>query len=144
MSAFVVPNIHIDAILSFARLAARKLRRLPIDVIGPVSWDSPEHLTHIGRVLQAENIRSVNYRYASTDAGERPYTAFRVYPRPVSAMMALKACDCLNYQSCETPDWQQTEACALLKLIRNEALQQLIASHPLAQTADGRTWEITE
>lgn len=71
--------------------------------------------------LKRENIRSVNYRY-------RERTRFAPVDMTQSAKDeytmadAVKLLECLNYQSCEHPEYDQTRiACALGLLIARGA-----------------------
>lgn len=108
MSAFVVSTTHIDALLTcayrhvYANGEHYDLRRV-------------EDATTIGRILLAENIRSVTHRYPQ-DAHPDPTTYhFTLYPHyPMSSVAALKLVDCLAYQSNESDDWEQTEAHKIL------------------------------
>lgn len=116
----------------------------------PLSWfhagdDSPWHkLTRaeadrVGGMLLAECARSVSYRY---DLPNRHHengiselagymTEALAYRYPVDVSYSITAAElvgtisCFEYQSCETPDWPETEAfsyCRALKerLIRHE------------------------
>jgi hypothetical protein len=117
MSAYVVETAHIDALVTYA-------------VANQISYTSSVGRTtisllnadEIGQKLLDENVRSVNYRYRETDAAER-YTFKHVMPLP--AVNIIKACHCLDYQSCETPDWQETEAFAILQAIKEAATYKL-------------------
>jgi hypothetical protein len=117
MSAFLVGHDHIDALLSFAMQRNRSGssasyyhesngRRVDI---------TRENATEIGRILLAENERSINARYPDTvgNPEEMPGTIgeyaanyeFRDWPlsSPLSPVAVLKACSCFDYQACETP-----------------------------------------
>lgn len=78
-------------------------------------------------VLGNENARSVAHRYREAPTPfnfkySRPCIASDADPRAI-----VRGCDCLDYQSCETDDWKQTEAYAILNAIRERAILQLCA-----------------
>lgn len=88
-------------------------------------------------VLFRENIRSVKARYPDDKLTDLPGPIDlpahitvtgrdRCNPKlqlpPVSV---LKMCDCLEYQSCESDDWEKTVAYRLLNAIRRAAIRSL-------------------
>lgn len=96
-----------------------------------------EHLelvspSRAGQILVSENVASVSYRYPDddVDAGELPgptdayYLGPYVYSDPryvLTPAEVFKAIDCLDYQSCEHPEWRSSEAYALLRSLREAA-----------------------
>ena len=86
------------------------------------------------RTLAEENIRSIRYRYPDADEMEMVPEGFveacvelatiesKISYSPVEL---LKAADCLDYQSCETPDWESTRACEILNEIRLILIKRL-------------------
>lgn len=106
--------------------------------------------TDLGRILMRENVRSVSYRYG--DAGHRAYwgedhgmTAvapddlpgpvdqkrvwayeFRRPAEDLHPARVIMHCDCWDYQSCETPDYRESLAYALMRAIREDAVQALV------------------
>ena len=81
----------------------------------------------VANVLWRENARSVNYRYENSDhidEQEAPHYTKGPLVRgvaltyPTKPGPVFKAADCLEYQSCERPDWEQSEAFAILQAIR--------------------------
>lgn len=85
---------------------------------GPLTWwhdgdahqvgydaDTPDR---VGAMLLAETMRSVNYRY-SEDEVEPVYVHRPVDSMP-PAVHVLAAVDCYEFQSCEHPGWEQSEA----------------------------------
>ena len=90
-----------------------------------------ELATEYARILLAENIRSVEYLYSDANdmIGDRDiavsceeYHGGRYRFAPVQI---LKLCDCLDYQSCEPNDWQDSAAFELLERIRHAAIRTL-------------------
>ena len=79
-------------------------------------------------------IRSVNHRYGKRS---RPRITFQMVDTGhLSHADVIRACDCLDYQSCEHDGWERSEAYAILQAIRNRAVDGL--SHC------SRVWELRE
>jgi len=130
MSAYVVSKKHLATIANFA--------------VQHDTWLDDHRATendynHIYKTLAAENVRSVCHRYAA----EKPET-YASFLRPslkgktpaIDAVAVVKLCDCLDYQSCETDDWETTPACRLLRRIRDKAVR-LIPGYEEAPWAIG-------
>lgn len=114
MSAYIVSYKHIDAILT---------------AYATTPWTNgktEEDLTKLGRLLLAENVRSVAHRY-----GELPETStateyvFKEQSKTLKPVAIIKLCDCLEYQSCETEDYYQTDAWVKLKSIHGSFISLL-------------------
>lgn len=86
--------------------------------------------SRLGQILVSENVASVSYRYPddNPEAGDLPgpidayYMAPYVYEDPrvnLNAGQVFAAIDCLDYQSCEHPGWETSEAYALLRSLRD-------------------------
>jgi len=110
MSAFIVTHNHINAIVSFAGQH---------NINGVAGREQAT-----AELLLAENTRSVNYRYH----GSEPVAAivFVAQDPTLSPIDVIKACDCLDYQSCETDDWRSTLAYQLLDSIQSDATSRLV------------------
>ncbi|EFV12463.2 hypothetical protein [Segniliparus rugosus] len=103
MSAFVVAKTHVDALVSAL-----------VGVCGyPHEWAGA-----LGHKLWSENFRSVNYLYEEDEP--TPVYDPELVDGPFDLVAALKAASCMDYQSCEHPEWKQSEAFALLELLRAE------------------------
>lgn len=139
MSAFVVNTDHIDAIVTAW-----------INVGGPCYMaDRYEKATEIGRMLLAECIASVSYRYG--DPNELPgpiptptvegYEYQRMYFAPdrwsLLVPRILKLLDCYEYQSCEHPEWAESKAHDLIQRMRKEASRRLPGY-------DDAAWEVRD
>ncbi len=99
----------------------------------------PELATLYANVLYQENIRSCYARYPQDKTIndlpgliDKPDTiditgadcrGLAMYTLPPVSI--LKMCDCLEYQSCETEDWEKSVAFALLTAIRKAAIHTL-------------------
>lgn len=111
MSAFVVPHAHIDALVSWA-----VHHRVPL-------FPAPGTPASVAAELFEENCRSVDHRYGEVNARNYRYRAADV--RSLSPVQVLKACNCLEYQSCEHPGWPDSTARANLEVIRAYAVRML-------------------
>ena len=138
MSAFIVGHAHIDALLTYA--VAKRLY-----FYDPEAAEA-RHITaqtadEIGRILLLENERSVAYRYPGTNdlpgtIGEEANAyAFHYFTGPMSALQAIKAARCLDYQSCEHPEWEAS----LAKRIVDAIIVTAVADLP---GYDKTAWEI--
>jgi hypothetical protein len=151
MSAFVVSTTHIDAML-----------RAVVGAQFPVTWrgthgtclDADEGadewrklddtcLDDVGRMLLAECLTSVRYRYPDCSPEELPGPCptprageyrHRYAARIPTAVEALKLIDCYEYQSCEHPGWKDSEA----KRFCDAARRNLVSLLPGYDTAP---WE---
>lgn len=162
MSAFVVSKTHIDAIITGALTlcpSSSRLTWMERDLTpeeeqashqegspwGPEAveiWTSlRRELDHdtaerVGQMLWAENVRSVNHRYAEEE-WEEIYTFTRL---PISGhidpMVILDAIGCYEYQSCEHPEWERSEAYRFCQALKAHAIDAL----PRRQ----KVWEIND
>ena len=118
MSAFTVTNTHINALVRYAS-------RHDISVFygnPTMRLNASGHEQEVAQLLLDENIKSVNYRYSETETG------FIEYDRgaPIlSAIQAIKAAQCLRYQSCEHPTYEGSIAELLVKAIISDAIPRL-------------------
>ena len=128
MSAFVVSNEHINALVNFG--------------LKSTYWDPETECREsidlktaqrVGQILLDENVRSVNYRY-SDESVPTPVFKFKI-GGGYTAVQIIKAAHCLDYQSCETPDWEKTLAHSILETIKSKA-ERLVPGYEAA------AWEI--
>jgi hypothetical protein len=105
MSAFTVGTAHIDTLVNAARAfgGAEFVDQRAADLLGAMLWD--------------ENYRSVNHRYSESEP--TPDYRAQLVDADLSPVAVLKAIDCYEYQSCESPDWDQTRAHAFITALRN-------------------------
>ena len=90
MSAYIVNDKTINAIVSYAMDKG-------------LNVNNPQELA---TMLMNENVRSVNYRYNETTKQAIKFE----YVKGVSLDMFYGAINCLNYQSCECNDYEQSKA----------------------------------
>jgi hypothetical protein len=137
MSAFIVDPEHINVMLwAGAQHAGHH---------GPLRWyfGNPTHigelhddnLDQIGQMLLDENAASVNYRYSENNHYEYRYRR----PRHISWSVPelLNVVHCYEYQACEHPEWEHSQAHAFCAALQ----QRLITKLP--GYSDG-PWAITD
>lgn len=122
MSAWLCTPAHIGRLVAFLR-ADRDHRD-----------KDPEHLATL---LAKANLKSVAYRYDEReDQAAADYNTADSYiaacitdarqPLPLfTPIVALKQAKCFEYQSCEPPDWDHSEAARLIQLITWSAIYRL-------------------
>ena len=120
MSAFIVSEKHITAMIN------SMIPHYSGDSTG-YYWDRKTHYFNgnsqeIGQKLLEQNYRSVNSRYGKSI--EAPVYK-GILSRTRSPIEIIKACHCYNYQSCETDNWQYTEAYAISKAIEAAAVRRI-------------------
>lgn len=153
MSAFVCSEEHFKALALFAtsRDGSRRFKIDPRLILQGYIEATPNRrgLASIyADILYQENIRSVRERY--------PEDAWEEIPGPIikplhiivcwkdedcgamrlNPVAILKLCDSLQYQSCETENYEQTTAYKLLHAIRQAAIRALPGY-------DGAPWAFT-
>jgi len=112
ISAFVVDQEHIDELVSAA--IDLEIRARPATDRG-YQQVTRENAGAFGRMLWAENVRSVVHRYrlSGTEEAaeyEAAVEAYRFTWRPVSPGRAAKRLACFEYQACECEDWEDSLA----------------------------------
>lgn len=131
MSCFVVNKRHIDYLASYFSLHQRDLylyRNGSNWILTP---------REVGQILWNENRRSYEWLY--NEVINWDVYNFAQYPnlaRLSDHRQVIQACNCLNYQSCETEDWKNSDAYKILKALREHAIGHLLPESLL--------WEITE
>lgn len=152
MSAFIVSKTHVDLLVTAgldltnhgsgvrwnASASANRVDYRPRTVID-LSYSLTDDLvpaSAVGSMLWAENLTSVAYRYPSDENGERPgpigfedawvllYRFDRI-PGPVRPLTVLSALSTFEYQSCEHPGWDTSEAKRYCDALRNTAIRFL-------------------
>lgn len=118
MSAFIVNPNHISALVRWACRARVS-----------VFYGNPSCRLHIAGneqetcdILLAENVASYNYRYKETVEEQMVYDPCATSLRPIDV---IKACHCLEYQSCEHDGWEASTAKAILSSIEGAASRAL-------------------
>ena len=139
MSAFIVSKSHIDAMLR-AALAKQLLGDVP-------RWRRPDlgnsfckldyyTADRAGQMLIDENVKSVCHRYGESVASDNlpgpteaywrtPYIYRLTNKHTPTPVEALKLISCYEYQSCEAPSWNNSEAYNFCQALREFLIPML-------------------
>jgi hypothetical protein len=83
----------------------------------------------VARILRYQNLRSLQARYPSDWQdflqGQPAYRYRPLAKAEIDPVAVLKSCACLEYQSCETDDYDRTLAYKLVKAIAETAIGAL-------------------
>jgi hypothetical protein len=148
MSAFLVGHDHIDLLVDAALYACTegrfswyhgdRKRVLVPDGLQAIGYDAGFEIeaTAAGRMLLAENDRSVAWRYQQP-RDQQTWESYTFRPSvrsraelPKGAVaggvaQVLKALNCFEYQACETGDWPQSDAFAFCDALRREMCRKV-------------------
>jgi hypothetical protein len=113
MSAWIPSKSHIDLLVKVAILDGHAVDTTPDE---------------LGQTLVDEVVKSVSYRYPDDDVemGELPGPVDAYYLKPYAYEAPLReftdreitaAVDCFNYQACEHPGWNASDAAGLTAAI---------------------------
>lgn len=127
MSAWIVSRTHIASLIDVAINGPADCHIAPQPgsgaFTGYFTWTAPDetamfgrrserldvgNANEVGQMLWDENYASVNYRYKSGDAPER--FKHMVVKHRLTFAEAFKAINCYEYQSCEHPGWENSNA----------------------------------
>lgn len=119
MSAFIVNDYHINALVTYGvqRKAEYWTGKERVYFSEDTAWA-------LASKLYRANVQSVNRRYKERTRS----TGFKYTPVNISQLSPadiVKACDCLDYQSCERLEWDRSQARKALQAIREEAIRVL-------------------
>ena len=123
MSCFVVPDFHIDALVSWA--IANHASAF-IDGLDPRG---------LARELHLANCAAYRERYGEEVGEEYRYT-FRPEVHAMPAVQVLKAVSCLEYQCCSWSGFEGSTAARALERIRDQAIACLPGYRAAAWTLD--------
>ena len=143
MSAFVVNKSHINAML----LSALSRRHGE----GGIRWYhnnvhhklTEENASEVGQILLDECVKSVCYRYDDSGITDLPGPInaewlipfkFKYLQRMPKAMEAISITRCYEYQSCEHPEWEASEAHKFCQALISSKIGEL-------QGYDDAPWE---
>ena len=116
MSAFIVSDKHILALVEAGRIWSYEHSPQCLD-------RGARNFQDIVDILINENYRSVNYRYREQEEPHK--VTYTPIPMKYSKVDILKACDCYDYQACETPDYEQSQAAKIIHKIRMNAIRTM-------------------
>lgn len=114
MSAYLVSDRHINALVTYAADHEVWFQR--------AYCRGREQA--LAALLYAANVESVNYRYNETDE-TLGFNYRRVDITRLAAVDILKLCNGLEYQSCEHPGYDDSQARELLIAIKETAIREL-------------------
>lgn len=132
MSAFVVDKAHINAIVR----SGLAVRYKPLRWYHDKEWRelTSDNASAVGQMLLEECIKSVCHRYEDSDITDLPGRndaeyiipfGFRMSYNPPTPVETLKIIDCYSYQSCEHPDWEESEAYQFCESLRSSTIDRL-------------------
>jgi hypothetical protein len=138
MSSFLVSLSHIDTLIAYGALATgapRELRpltlTLPADITesgAPETLDFADADTRndIGRELFRANAESLVARYGSDESSALGFALAELYSfqpttGPADAAAIIGACDCFDYQACESDAYPMSLAQWIVSAIRAKA-----------------------
>lgn len=121
MSAYIVSDDHLDLLITAAMHGGRWDKGLRVN---GRTFESREDANDLGAILAAENRRSVNYRYQEDDLETiyqwRPDGIARYLGGVLTWGDVLGALRCYEYQACEAPDWESTDAYQVCEALRRK------------------------
>src|SRR5665213_2957769 len=133
MSAWIVTTQHIDLMVSaalqqhdFSWWCWSEQRRHDVNL---------STATDVGRLLLAENIRSVSHRYRDEPLADLPGPITKTRPEDyvwtdhkikLSPAEISSLLGCYDYQSCETSDWHTTAAYDFVAALRESVLDSIV------------------
>lgn len=130
MSAFIVGKEHINAMIT----AGLSVRYKPLRWFHDGKWHELTFDTadQVGQMLLDENVKSVSYLYSEDDITNLPgktdaewLIPFKYHPiagDQMPALWAIKITGCYEYQSCEHPEWKDSEAKAFCEALKEAKL----------------------
>jgi hypothetical protein len=144
MSAYIVDRQHILYLVraamshrlnpshSHARWIWNRNREAGTYESGELMCNDYEHAAQVANMLWRENIKSVSHRYPHESSETLPgpiNEQFVIEPTDIHCMwetfdpvQVLKALACYEYQSCEHPEWEDSEAFAFCKSLEKSAI----------------------
>ena len=140
MSCYIVENEHVKQLAGYlCNQDYPTIERLAINFAKGFERDlktrmveSDKLATHFANALMAENYKSVSYRYSDVADSENekfpPITVTLcevLRTDQIPAINILTAVECLEYQSCECPNWDDTYAKRICDAIRSLAIRRL-------------------
>ena len=116
MSAYVVSDLHINTLVSWAA-------KHNVTLYSPVRISIQAEPERIAGLLYTANVESVNSRYSEDEMSDAfRFEGVRSLPEPVTI---IKLCHCLDYQSNEVTDYDETIGAAILRAIEGAAIRAL-------------------
>lgn len=133
MSAFVVDKRHIDVLVR-AAISYDYHGRLYYYHNGSSKEVNHQNADEVGQMLWNANVASVLYRYPHDSLESLPGRVDSPWLVPysydfqttaITAVEVLKAIACFDYQSCEHPDYEASEAHSFCQALQHHAINAL-------------------
>lgn len=119
MSAFLVSNTHINALVRWA-----SLKDVTVYHGNPSHrWQVAGSEQEIAEALLSENVKSVQHRY--DDEVSAQSIVYNSAVRLLTPVEVLKSVQCLKYQSNEHPEWKASLSYAVCHGIEQAAIKAL-------------------
>lgn len=116
MSAYVVSDLHINTLVSWAV-------KNKVCVYSPHRIAIAEEPARVAGILYTANVESVNDRYSAD--GVSIGLVFKPVAKLPDAMTIVKLCHCLAYQSNEVSEYENTIGAAIVNAIESYAIRAL-------------------
>jgi hypothetical protein len=120
MSAQLCSIRTINALANFA-----KLQRVQIQLNAGDYLDAAHQPQFVADMLLGANLASLRTKYPQDWQAERAITYQAADPRDLAPVLVLKTAQYFNFQACETPDYYDTDAAALVRAILEKAIRAL-------------------
>lgn len=124
MSAFILSNAHLSAVIGYA---CRKNIRFSYEAPGNPVFTScavAGSEDDVFSELASQNARSVGYRYALED-DEMVSGSYILTAPKLSAVEVIKAAQCIDYQCCEHPEWSTSKGKRFIDAVISSAISDL-------------------
>ena len=139
MSAYIVSDDHINVVVSY--FAGRGDGGLWAKFGKAYDYVTPDNAHLIAYELHRENVRSVNDRYRETGTDELYEFKYLPHVKDVYSPLEIAgALDGLEYQSCESTDYCESDAWSILCNMRKHLLRQMAER----ELGDETIWTIDE
>jgi hypothetical protein len=135
MSAFIVSNKHINYLMQF--LGQQKDLHLSLNGKG-INTANIDDMQNVANILIKQNWKSYNFRYNEKNKVPKNYKFAIDFNFKPNLAQVIKACQCLNYQSCETRNYNQSNAKKIIDTIQYLATQRILNS----MDYENLKWEI--
>ncbi len=117
MSCYAVGHYHVNALVRWSSRRRLRFYFSPGDSTVDM-LDAGANPDAVGQLLQDANRKSVNQRYREFETD--PPFVFDAEPlaADLPALVVLKACACICYQSADADDWESSSAYRILQTIQ--------------------------
>lgn len=140
MSAYTVSDNHLNVLVSWF-MENRVEYRLWYKLNGKFGYMSAGDAPRVAYELYKQNVLSVNDRYNDIESDEQYTFEYIKNAKQAYGLAEIAgAIDCLEYQSCETDNYKNTDAYSIITAMRKNLLERV----QNRELGDGTTWNIDE